>query len=320
MLDGPNSARLRASGAVVHDIGWHEPFDPLLFATLMRLVRSTRATVIQTWMRRMDVVAGLTAAALRRPWVYSERSNWEPSGWRDRLRLRAIDSSAAIVANSHAGARFWQQRYGKRKPVYVVSNALPCTEIGAVEPASRASLGIAPEQEIILFVGRFDPLKNVELLAETLVRTLRRRPLAVACLCGLGPEELRVRSILGAANLIDRCHFLGYRTDVWSIMKTADVFLSTSRIEGQPNAVLEAMAAGCPLALSDIPEHREIIDESGAIFFAHTAEEAASAVARVLDDSVTAHERIRHARQAAAGFSIDSTSGQYAAVYELLAA
>jgi glycosyltransferase involved in cell wall biosynthesis len=50
------------------------------------------------------------------------------------------------------------------------------------------------------------------------------------------------------------------------MMKRADAFVSLSRCEGRPNIVLEAMACGCPLVVSDIPAHREILDESTALF------------------------------------------------------
>ncbi len=53
---------------------------------------------------------------------------------------------------------------------------------------------------------------------------------------------------------------------VWALMKKASVFVSLSAYEGCPNTVMEAMACGCPIIVSDIPEHREILDEQSALF------------------------------------------------------
>jgi glycosyltransferase involved in cell wall biosynthesis len=57
------------------------------------------------------------------------------------------------------------------------------------------------------------------------------------------------------------------RDDVFVLCADADVFVSTSHGEGLPVAVLEAMAAGCPVILSDIPPHRELADGADFIPF-----------------------------------------------------
>ena len=59
-------------------------------------------------------------------------------------------------------------------------------------------------------------------------------------------------------------------------MKLAGVLVSTSRYEGRPNVIAEAMACGCPLALSDIPEHRELVPKDAALFFSADEEAAAT--------------------------------------------
>src|SRR6185312_13629982 len=85
-----------------------------------------------------------------------------------------------------------------------------------------------------------------------------------------------------------------FRADWWGHLLTAEVFASTSRVEGQPNTVLEAMAAGCPLVVTDLPAHREILDERSARFVPPDDPAAlARALREVLADRVSARERAR---------------------------
>jgi glycosyltransferase involved in cell wall biosynthesis len=88
-----------------------------------------------------------------------------------------------------------------------------------------------------------------------------------------------------------RVHFLGPRNDVPSLLKTCDLFVFPSRTEGLPNALLEAMAAACPIVTTDVPGCRDLIrhEETGLLVpFGDTAA-LASAIARLLTDRPLAH-------------------------------
>jgi glycosyltransferase involved in cell wall biosynthesis len=99
-------------------------------------------------------------------------------------------------------------------------------------------------------------------------------------------------------------------------MKRADALISLSRFEGCPNVVLEAMACGCPLVLSDIPAHREILDESSALFAdPDDPDGAATALKETLarDDGV--RRRARAARVRAAAYPLEATARLYEKLY-----
>jgi glycosyltransferase involved in cell wall biosynthesis len=77
---------------------------------------------------------------------------------------------------------------------------------------------------------------------------------------GAGTLEPRLRHELRISELDDRVELTGLipRDEVFARCAEADLFVSPSRGEGLPVAVMEAMASGCPVVLSDIPPHREI--------------------------------------------------------------
>jgi glycosyltransferase involved in cell wall biosynthesis len=79
------------------------------------------------------------------------------------------------------------------------------------------------------------------------------------------------------------------------------------------------MAIGCPLVVSDIPAHREILDESSARFCGTDVEEIAAAIEEVFADPPSASARAVAARSRAQGWSIEVTARQYLQLYEMLA-
>jgi glycosyltransferase involved in cell wall biosynthesis len=315
MLDGPNGVPLRRSGATLHPIGWRAPLP--LVAELCRIIRDRRCQVVQTWLQRMSVSGAVASRLTRRPWVYSERSTApHDAGWRAAVRRRLAARASAIAANSEAGAAPWRRTARDPTAVHVVPNGVDLDAICAAPPAARAALGLAANAEVVLFAGRFVPPKNIPLLARALARLMRERPRAVALVCGEGPELAAFR-----AAALDRCRALGYRADLWSLLKLADVLIAPSLYEGRPNVVLEAAAAGCPLALSDIAPHRECIPAEAALWFRpRSSHEAACALGRALDDRPAARARAERARRAVDGSSLTSMARAYERLYRDLVA
>jgi glycosyltransferase involved in cell wall biosynthesis len=90
--------------------------------------------------------------------------------------------------------------------------------------------------------------------------------------------------------------FTGYVDNLWELMKRANAFVSLSRCEGCPNVVLEAMACECPLIVSDIPAHREMLAEKEALFVKlDDPEAAARAILSTLTDTAATQARAESA-------------------------
>jgi glycosyltransferase involved in cell wall biosynthesis len=84
-----------------------------------------------------------------------------------------------------------------------------------------------------------------------------------------------------------------------------------------PNAVLEAMACGCPLVVSDIPEHREILDQDSALFVdPHQPDAIARGILQVLQQPQKEQHGAICARHIASAWSVPSIVQQYADLYE----
>ena len=117
----------------------------------------------------------------------------------------------------------------------------------------------------VVSVGRLINIKN----PHTLLAVFANAAHPDACLIFVGDGDVRRELIdeVGRRQLTEHVTFTGIlgRDDVYRKIVAGDVYLSTSRGEGLPVAVSEAMACGTPVILSDIPPHREIATDADFI-------------------------------------------------------
>lgn len=314
---GPNLQRLEAGRAAVHWLTGAGNHDPRLAWQLARIFRRVRPDLVQVWFVQMEVLAGGVSELLGVPWVMSERSSLlaYPPSVKNRLRVAIARTADAIVSNSSAGDSYWAGRASRRVRRFVIPNALPLDEIDGTSAAVPDGLLIDPGDSVVLFAGRFGPEKNVERLLSAL-REIVTRPRTVAVLCGEGPLRAGLQRTIAADKLDDRIFTPGYVADIWPLMKRADVMVATSLFEGRPNSVLEAMACNLPLIVSDIPAHREILDERSACWVDPADSGAlAEAVLELLEDRFVARQRAAAARSRAAAWSVPAVAAQYDRVY-----
>lgn len=111
----------------------------------------------------------------------------------------------------------------------------------------RQMLGIPADSFLFVYVGRLTPVKDLDVLLRAFAWL--SGPGAASwrlCLVGDGAERERLEGVCGELGLRERVSFLGARSDVSRILPAADAFVMSSRTEGLPMALLEAMACGVP--------------------------------------------------------------------------
>jgi glycosyltransferase involved in cell wall biosynthesis len=264
----------------------------------------------------MELLGGLAATMAGVPWLFAERSSVGayPPTVKNYLRVQAARFASAIVSNSTGGDLYWRDRQPHTKR-YVIGNALPLDEIRAAVVAGRHEFHAAHDEVCVLFAGRLDSGKNAALLIAALGQVRSARPVRVL-LCGEGPLRSDLESQVRERGLDAQVRFAGYVQNLWGLLKRADVLVSPSRFEGNPNVVLEAMACGCPLVISDIPAHREILDDESALF---AGADDASALALRIEDVINrpdaAAQRARAAQARADQCGLPQIASQYLNVY-----
>lgn len=123
----------------------------------------------------------------------------------------------------------------------------------------RVAYGYKPEDFILFYAAEFNKNKDQRLLIEALSLIKNDVPNAKLLLAGEGKllEECRkLVKDLGVDSMVD---FLGYRKDIEQLLKLADAAVASSRREGLPVNIMEAMATALPVIASDNRGHRELI-------------------------------------------------------------
>lgn len=140
------------------------------------------------------------------------------------------------------------------------------------EPVARPSIATRSRPRVVA-LGRFDKLKGTEMLVEVVGRLIRQHPkleLEVVLAGGLPDHPKYERRWLEAfrkaipEGSADRFRFVGWLAEdaVADLLASSDLMLAPSRLETCGLAVMEAMAAGCPVVANDIPTHREVAREA----------------------------------------------------------
>lgn len=314
---GTNTPYLKATGARIHQIHCKGNYDPMILWQVIRLIRRLRPSIVQTWLPMMEVLGGISCLLTKTAYIISERistrKHWD--WWKQGLSRVLASRAMAVIANSVAGRRYWEAQ-PLHPACFVVANGLPLEEIDESTCGNFRDLGIEDRGFHILFAGRLDEQKSPESLIRAMPLVSSEIPDAVAIICGKGPLRTVLEKMVIRYALQDKVFFLGYVEYLWSLMKMSHVLVSPSLYEGCPNVVMEAMACGCPLVVSDVLEHRELLGEESALFVSpYRPNDIAKAIIEVLRHPEAAAIRARNAQRKAVAWSIKVMAQRHHMLY-----
>jgi glycosyltransferase involved in cell wall biosynthesis len=218
-----------------------------------------------------------------------------------RLQLFYTSKADAIIAPSQYFKGIisgWGIPYHKIEVIYNAidpSNyALACTK---EEAQGRLGLG----GKIILTVARLTPWKGVDRIVETLPKVRRRIDEANLVVVGDGPELGNLQRLARALGAKEYVSFVGRvpHEEVPYYLRAADVFVLYSGYEGLPHIVLEAMATGVPVILSDKGGNQEVVEDgvNGMLVPIGNQEKLKEAILRVLQDRGLTGEFVERSRE-----------------------
>ncbi|MEW6444868.1 MAG: glycosyltransferase [Pseudomonadota bacterium] len=177
--------------------------------------------------------------------------------------------------------------YGVRTPIEVIPTGIDLAAWRAPEaPDPRPALDLAPEQPMLLFVGRLAFEKNIEFLIEMFSVVLQERPDACLVLAGEGPAEGRLRKQVERLGIAGQVRFVGYLPRdgaLQALYRAANAFVFSSTTETQGLVLIEALALGLPVVAVAEMGTRDIVREGeGCLVAPHEVEGFAHRVLELL--------------------------------------
>ena len=281
LIEPANSAaELKAADIPLTSLGMRRGRPSLsALSKLVRYLRKTQPTILQTWMYHADLL-GLVARAFRP----SMRLVWNvrcsdivrsPGSyrlrWIVRLLARMSHHPDAVIVNSHRG-RVCHEEIGYRPRHWIeIPNGVDPRRFRPhpdLRIKSRSSFGIDTGGFVIGMVASYHPMKDHATFLRASAQFVRDHPDVRFVLCGSGctDDNAELRRAITQAGLSSRVILLGVRDDMEDVYPLFDLLtLSSAFGEGCPNVLIEGMACGVPCVATDVGDNREIVGDSGLI-------------------------------------------------------
>ncbi|MCW5806201.1 MAG: glycosyltransferase [Deltaproteobacteria bacterium] len=316
--DGAMASEFEAAGVEVGRVPKRAGLDPTLVPRLVRELRARRADVVHTH-NPLPLIYGAPAARLAGAAAIHSKHGVNPGGRGHRALRRAaaqlVHAFVAVSETTEQQARAQHDAPAKR--ILTIANGIRLDRYApdpAARGAIRAELGLG-DAWVVGTVGRLDPYKNQALLVRAMAPLLARGARLV--IVGEGDAradvEAAVRALPDPAAVI----LTGRRMDVPRLVHAFDVFALSSKSEGLPLVVPEAMSAGLPIVTTSVGGLPGVVDEGETGFLVPVDEAALSAaLARLEADRARARTMGARAREVAlARYSHDRMVDAYLALY-----
>jgi glycosyltransferase involved in cell wall biosynthesis len=199
-----------------------------------------------------------------------------------------------------------------RKIVRVYNGVTPLTRI-------PASLLPAKDGFTLLFVGRLEPVKNHTLLLQAFSRARARNPALRLWMVGEGNERARLEALANSLGIASSVVFWGQQLDVAPFYSAADAFIMSSRSEGLPMSLLQALSVGLPSIVTDVGGMAEVVHlvEAGVVVPLGDSDRMADSMLHLASHSAEREAYVRNAEKAFADhFTLESMMKAYQSLYQ----
>lgn len=311
--------RLGAAGITVQSADCQRTWQaPRAVRFFRRWFAQGRPEVVQTMLYHANVLGTLAARSAGVPRCIGGVRVAEPKPLRLWIEGRAARRMDAVVCVSQAVQTFVQQAWGAAAPpTVVIGNAIDVSRVDAVPPADWSEFGWPGDAAVLLFVGRLHHQKGIDLLVQAAEPLLDRHREMRCLIVGEGPQRPLAESFArrwGGS----RVQVAGWRRDALGLIKACRLLVLPSRYEGMPNAVLEAMAAGRPVAVTRVEGVAELLGNQLAEQSCPPEDPIALSqlIARLWNAPATRRQLGQlNRQQAATRFDLDAVAHQYRQIY-----
>lgn len=262
----PFGPELEQSGILLRVFRRRHSLEPKRVLGLARKFREDRIDVALSFAQHVNLYTYLATLLARRGiFLASNRVMDLPEGPLERwINGMVYRRARFVVSNSTTGADSAVRIYGiSRNRIDTIPNGIDAARFQhRGDPAPlQVELGLPPEAPVVGLVGRITAQKRVDLFLEAARLIHARIPECRFLIVGTGDLLDTMRRRSSEMGIDSRVLFTGARDDVPALLALLDLLVLCSDFEGQPNAVMEAMAAGRPVIATDLGGCRELVVE-----------------------------------------------------------
>ncbi len=322
---------LSACGVRVHTLGLRSAFDiPLALWQLVRLIRANRPDIVQTWMYHADLLGGVAARfagvkniiwGVRTTEINEVRFGTtnlvrKVCAWLSNSVPRFIVCAAEASRKSHVAFGYDARR------MIVIPNGFDLARFvnnSWERFASRDKFGFGEHEVVVGFLGRFHADKDQASFIRAAGMVASHHPSSRFLMIGrdLVAANVQLENWIKATGYAERFVLLGERSDVPACLAAMDIFCLSSRTEGFPNVVGEAMAMGLPCVVTDVGDAAMLVSDTGLVVPKENAMALAGGMARLL--AMPLAERVKLGQRAKAriysDFSMERARERFEALY-----
>ncbi len=324
---------LEIDGLQIHQIGvkrgWNSPEHG--FATLLRclreppdVVQAMAESLLSPWflglgLAQIPVVINHTMMGIRVK--TGLKGLLQPLWWRLPFQL----TQAAVVNSQAMAAALAELKISSQ----VIPNGVNLQRFYPSAPEERAPLrarlGLPPDGPLLVSLGGLNPRKSHDLMLAAFLRLRATHPQARLLIAGPpGPSAhvASLRRFISREGLSEAVQLPGMIKEVPELLRAADLFCFSSRVEGLPNAVLEAMATGLPVVLTRFLGLSPELGEAGRHYLLR--ERSSEALAEGMDRLLSKPEEAQAMGAAARTWiaetlSLEKSLDLYANLYQRMA-
>ena len=301
-------------------------FMPLAVVHLLWIMLTRRPAIVHFFLPAAYLIGAPLAAIARLPVrVMSRRSlnNYQNSGLVRALERRLHRSMQAVIGNSRSVIGQLQDEGVPPQRLALIYNGLDAAAYTTPDDGQRERLGLPRDALVMCIVANLIAYKGHRDLIDALAIAAPDLPpewrlLVVGRDDGIGGQLREQARRLG---LLDHIQFLGARGDVPALLAMSDIGLLCSHEEGFANAILEGMAAGLPMIVTDVGGNAEAVADgvTGFIVPAKDPARLAAAIVRLArDPALRGRLGAAGQRQVRERFAVDRCIAAYEKLYRTL--
>jgi glycosyltransferase involved in cell wall biosynthesis len=315
-------------GVPVFELGFRKRYAVSTILRLAKMLKEMRVRVVHTHLFTCGVIGRIAAWRARTPVIITHehgKTLWKKWHHRffERVAIRRTDLRIA-VSTDIMNLRLKHEKTPPSK-IRVVFNAVEPADF-VVDDARRAAKRKELEIDnsfVIGTVGRLVKAKSYDLLLEVAREVCSRKPEVRFVIVGDGPLRRLLEHTRDSLDLREKVHLLGTRADIPELMAAMDLYIISSRREGLPVALIEAMMAGKPIVATGVGGIPETLahDRDGIIVAPGSKDALSDAILGLIDDPEKMRRIASNARRkAVVTYSPETVLAEIELIYrELLA-